>query len=137
MTRLHLQRDQPAAGGQRARKPDRAIAAERTDFQNAPGTLQLRKDHEELALRRRHIDRRQSRLFACLERVVQRRILQLQEVSSVVIDLVPEFGRRERAPLVHDAESALTLCNGASAQIDSTRPGGMYESPGFDDGAGL
>ena len=43
MLRIELQRDEVAARRQRAREPDRAVAAERADLEDAPRAQHLRE----------------------------------------------------------------------------------------------
>ena len=68
MPGLGLQRDHAAAGGQRARQPDRAVAGERADLEDRARALHARQQVQQLALIRRHVDGRQAGGFARLER---------------------------------------------------------------------
>ena len=72
--RIDLQRDQPAAGGQRPRQPDGAVAAQRADLQDVPRAANARQQVQQLALVRRHVDRRQPRRRAGLQSRPQRGI---------------------------------------------------------------
>ena len=60
VVRLEFERHQPAAGRQRARQPDRRIAAERADLEDPLGAAHADQQIEQLALRRRDVDRRQA-----------------------------------------------------------------------------
>ena len=58
--RVEFQRHDLAARRQRARQPDRRIAAERADLEDRSGAVHPDQQVEQLALRRRHVDGRQA-----------------------------------------------------------------------------
>ena len=86
-----FQRDEAPAGREAARKPDGAVAAERADLENALRAVGTREQPEQLAVRRRDADRRQSGRLARLERRGERRVRPHEGVADVTVDVVPEF----------------------------------------------
>ena len=84
-----LEGDQPAAGGQRPGQPDGAVAAEGADFEDAAGADHPRVDVQELALVRRHVDRRQTGRGVRRPGSIEGRVVRDQPIGEVVVDAHP------------------------------------------------
>jgi hypothetical protein len=91
MLRIVFERDETAVRGQRARQPDRAVAGERADLEDAARAVDPRQQMKELALGRRHADRRQARRAARLLRGVEHGIGRQQQAGNVVVDRGPRL----------------------------------------------
>src|SRR5579885_216062 len=83
--RFRLDRDKPAIFRQGARKPNRAVAAERADFEDPARALEARKNVQELALRRSDGNPRETRGIAGFERGFKSRIGRCQHATDVLI----------------------------------------------------
>jgi hypothetical protein len=68
---IGFERDHAPALGQPAGEPDRAVAAERADLEHRARALQPGEQHEQLALSRRHLVRRQAGRSTGRERRVE------------------------------------------------------------------
>ena len=90
-----LERDEPPALGQRAREPNRAVAAERPDLEDVPRAAGPRDEVEQLSLIRRDLNRGEPGLGARAIRLLERRVL-VDDGQEVFIDLGPAFVRHRR-----------------------------------------
>ena len=113
--RVELERDETASGDKPARQPDRAVASERADLEDAPGADHLRQKHQQLALIGRDIDRRQACRFARLERCGQRRIVAYEMVGDIAVDRGPQFVGLET--LHHKSFPGLRIPFGSNAAL--------------------
>ena len=86
---IGLERDQPAVGRQGSCQPDRAIAAERADFEDSARVLNARQNMQELALVWRNRDGRQAGRIARSQRRGEDRILADEQIADVIIDSQP------------------------------------------------
>jgi hypothetical protein len=91
MRSVALDGDQPPVCGQRARKPDRAVAAQRPDLEDPSCAARGRQHHEQLALERRHADCRQPGRVARGERGGEHRIALDEYSGEISIDGRPSF----------------------------------------------
>ena len=89
--RVGFERDQAALGRQSARQPDRAVAAKRSNFENAPCADHAGQHVQKLALRRGNVDLRQARRGVGLERRFKHGIGGQEAVADVVVDLGPKL----------------------------------------------
>ena len=103
---VRLERDQPSAGRQCPRHPDRAVAAERADFEDRPRLGELGEQRQQLALRSRDRDRRQARGVARRERAVERRVARSEQIGDVAVDGVPLLPAHERSLAVRREDGA-------------------------------
>ena len=81
--RVGFERDEPAVGGKAAREPDRAVAAERADLQDAARADRLREQHQQLALVGRDIDPRQPGVLGSPSTPLRGRHRQATKQSSI------------------------------------------------------
>src|SRR4029077_13991348 len=86
-----LERDKAPAGREAAREPDRAVAAERADLEDALGAERAREEPEEFAVRGRNADRRQPGGVARLERRGERVVRLHQRLADITVDVLPEL----------------------------------------------
>src|SRR5262249_19165715 len=98
VARIELERDDASPFGERAREPDRAVAAERTDLEDAARPEHEREQVKELALRGRDRNRRQARGGARVQRGLERRIDGQEGIDDVLIDGGP--GLRRHPPIL-------------------------------------
>ena len=93
IARIDLQRHQLATRRQRPRHPDRGIAAERADLENALRADRQRHQVQHLALRRRHRDGRQARRRAVADGGGERLVLADQPVLDIGVDIAARSRR--------------------------------------------
>jgi hypothetical protein len=93
--RIVFERDETAVRRQRARQPDGAITGERADLEDPPRPMDPREQVQELALGRRHADRRQARRASGLLRGIEHGIGRQQQAGNVFVDSGPRLWRRQ------------------------------------------
>ncbi len=95
MLRIEFERDETAAGRQRPAQPDRAVAGERADLEDAARALDAGEQVQELALRRGHTDRGQAGRPARLLRGIEHGVRGQEQIRDVVVDGGPGLGRHD------------------------------------------
>jgi hypothetical protein len=93
VARLELERHEPSVRGQGAREADRAVAAERADFQHAPRAQHASEKREHRTLRGRHADRGKARGVARPQGVSEDFVGEVQALLEITIDFVPPVCR--------------------------------------------
>src|SRR4249919_1403283 len=91
VTWADLQRYERTIRRQRASHPDGAVTAQRPDLENATRVAQVCKQPKELALQRRHVDRRESGCGAIRQRGLENVIRCREPPLEVLVDLAPEL----------------------------------------------
>ena len=86
---LGLQGDEPAALGKGAGEPDRRVAAEGADLEDAAGARHAGEEVQELALQRRDVDRRQPRCRIGGERRREGRVVSDEELRQIAVHPLP------------------------------------------------
>ena len=90
---LELERHEASAQRQRASEPDRAVAAERPDLEDAARALRAREEMEQLALVGRDLDLGKTGVAAPGQGFLERRILWHEHLVEVSVDLGPQLLR--------------------------------------------
>ena len=89
--RVHFQRYQATASGQRTREPDCAVSAKRADFENRTCALNSGQEMQEFSLWRGDLNGGQTRLGASAEGRFQGRVRRNQQIGDVVVNGCPLF----------------------------------------------
>jgi hypothetical protein len=87
--RINLQRDHPAVRRQSARQPDCAVAAQRSQFQDVACSLRTRQHMQQLALRGRNADCRESGCYARSKSGFKRWIRFEEKIGDVAVNSGP------------------------------------------------
>ena len=118
---LDLQRHQLAVFGQRAREPDRRIAAERPDFEDAAGARDLREQEQHLALRRRNVDRRQAIGLVVRKRSGERVVIAEQFPGDIGIDGSPAVAHQATEAAWISSIAPPSEASNAASSIEARR----------------